>query len=190
MQEDPFEYMKKEEIPKEFYSDLENAPFCSCTFCNKDLLSGSELYMIEKSYKINPVNDKRNTIFEYAICASCSFRKMQAMSEESVQNIQAYMQKKFVIDDWDSSRKLHFERCVVTGKPISELEEYNMIGQFIGNEMIVGQFPVVMSPSIGEELQELLSQQTKDEFDDFMSTINNVPPELKELFKSKRPVLV
>ena len=65
-----------------------------------------------------------------------------------------------------------------------------MIGQFIGNEMIVGQFPVVMSPSIGEELQELLSQQTKDEFDDFMSTINNVPPELKELFKSKRPVLV
>ena len=26
MQEDPFEYMKKEEIPKEFYSDLE------CTF--------------------------------------------------------------------------------------------------------------------------------------------------------------
>ena len=87
--------------------------------------------MIEKSYKINPVNDKRNTIFEYAICASCSFRKMQAMSEESVQNIQAYMQEKFVIDDWDSSRKLHFERCVVTGKPISELEEYNMIGQFI-----------------------------------------------------------
>ena len=79
---------------------------------------------------------------------------------------------------------------MVTGKPISELEEYNMIGQFIGNEMIVGQFPVVMSPSIGEELQELLSQQTKDEFDDFMSTINNVPPELKELFKSKRPVLV
>ena len=37
-----------------------------------------------------------------------------------------------------------------------------------------------MSPSI-ERTQELLSQQTKDEFDDFMSTINNVPPELKEL---------
>ena len=56
--------------------------------------------------------------------------------------------------------------------------------------MVLGHFPILLSPTIGEEIQELLSQETKDEFDDFMNTINEVPPELKELFKTKRPVII
>ena len=83
-----------------------------------------------------------------------------------------------------------FSKCVVTGIPVEDLEEYNIVGQFVGDKMIKGQFPVLMSPSIGDEIQELLSQKTKDEFDDFMSEITGVPPELKELFKIKRPVLI
>jgi len=193
MEDNSFEEIRFDDIPKEFHSDSNNDVFKKCTFCSKDLTTGEDTYMIEKSFKVNPNNGKRNTVFEYAICVSCNLKKMQAMSEESVQNIQNYMAEHFIMEELeaqsDVNRKL-LDKCVATGKPASELEEYNIVGQFVSDKMIVGQFPILLSPSIGEEIQELLSQKTKDEFDDFMDTINDVPPELKELFKTKRPVLV
>ncbi len=182
-----------EDIPEDFHSDLDKKSFCDCTFCGKDLLQGEVSYMIEKSFKVNPNNEKRNTVFEYAICMDCNMRKMEAMSEESVQNIQDYMKENFVLEEWEDQsqkRKDPFAECLVTGTPVEELDEYNIVGQFIGDKMVSGQFPILISPSIGEDIQELLSQQTKDEFDDFMDTITNVPPELKALFKTNRPVFV
>jgi hypothetical protein len=149
--------------------------------------------MIEKSLKINPNNGKKNTVFEYAICMSCNLKKMSAMSSESVSNIKSYMQENFSQEDWElktNSGSNLFEKCAVTGKNVEELSEYNIIGQFFSNKMVLGHFPILLSPAVGEEIQELLSQETKDEFDDFMKTINDVPPELKELFKTKRPVIL
>jgi hypothetical protein len=188
--ENLFDYKKLKKIPKEFHSDLENVPFSTCTFCSKSLLKSHDLYMIEKSYKVNPVNGKKNTLFEYAICLACNIRKMESMSKESIQNIRSYMENNFVLEEWDLQKNNNlFEKCIVTGKPVKELEEYNIVGQFIGDKMIVGHFPILLSPSIGDEIQELLSQKTKDEFDDFMNTINGIPTELKELFKTRRPIL-
>ena len=181
------------EIPKEFYSDSSNSIFKKCTFCNKDLNKVDATYLIEKSFKINPNNGNKNTVYEYAICMSCNLKKMKALSKESLQNIQNYIVDNFVLEElqneFDLDRKL-LDKCAVTGINREDLKEYNVVGQFISDKMIVGKFPILLSPSIGDEIQELLSQKTKDEFDDFMDTINNVPPELKELFKSKRPVLI
>jgi hypothetical protein len=192
MENSDFEQIKLEEIPKTFFSDGEKEPFKSCTFCSEELAATGEPYMIEKSYKINPNNSQKNTVFEYAICMSCNLKKMQAMSAESVANIKAYMEKNFVLDKWEEikTNENKLDACVVTGTHVDELEEYNVVGQFICDQMIVGHFPILLSPSIGDEIQELLSQETKDEFDDFMNTITDVPPELKALFKTKRPVLV
>jgi len=181
-----------EEIPKDFYSDLNQEVFKNCTFCSTDLSAGLVTYLIEKSFKINPSNGKKNTVFEYAICSPCNLKKLEAMSEESVENIKQYMSEHFKFLEFELSNEniAPFSKCVVTGIPVEDLEEYNIVGQFVGDKMIKGQFPVLMSPSIGDEIQELLSQKTKDEFDDFMSKITGVPPELKELFKTKRPVLI
>lgn len=179
-------------IPSEFYSDLEEKPFCNCTFCSKELLGADEPYLVEKSYKVNPNNKQKNTIFEYAICMDCNKRKMNALSKESIQNIQNYMQENFKIENLEEGEEEseYLSKCIVTGTPQAELEEYNIVGQFIGNHMVEGQFPLLVGASVGEDLQGLLSEKTKEEFDDFMDTITGVPPELKELFKSKRPVLV
>ncbi len=192
MEESEFDEIRFEEIPEEFYSDSEKEPFCNCTFCNTNLLDGGTSYMVEKSIKVGS-NGAKNTVFEYAICMSCNLKKMQAMSEESIQNIKAYMAENFVLETLEansSSDREYFSKCIVTGTSIDDLDEYNIVGQFVGDKMIAGQFPILISPVIGEEIQELLSQKTKDEFDDFMNTITDVPPELKELFKVKRPVLV
>ena len=193
MEKQDFESINFQDIPSEFYCDSNDSVFEECTFCRKNLLTCSEAYMIEKSFKINPKNGKKNTVFEYAICMSCNLKKMNAMSSESVSNIKSYMQENFSQEDWElktNSGVNLFEKCAVTGKNVEELSEYNIIGQFFSNKMVMGHFPILLSPSIGEEIQELLSQETKDEFDDFMNTINDVPPELKELFKTKRPVIV
>lgn len=193
MNNDSNDLFSFKEIPQEFHSDLDQKPFCNCTFCGTNLREGEKTYMVEKSIKVNPNNGTKNTAFEYAICMACQQRKMEAMSVESVQNIQNYMMENFVMEEWEeqtNSNQDPFSKCMVTGTPVEELEEYNIVGQFMGDKMVEGQFPILISPSIGEEIQELLSQQTKDEFDDFMDTITNVPPELKELFKTKRPVLV
>ena len=180
------------DIPMDFHSDLDKKPFCDCTFCGNDLMKSEIGYMIEKSFKINLNSSKRNTVFEYAICMDCNMKKMEAMSAESLSNIKQYMADNFLLEELKdhSQNNNPFDRCWVTGKLTEELEEYNIVGHFIKDKMVSGQFPILLSPSIGEEIQDLLSQQTKDEFDDFMDTITNIPPELKALFKTKRPVFV
>ena len=193
MEKQDFDSINFQDIPSEFYCDSNDSVFKECTFCRKNLLTCSETYMIEKSFKINPNNGKKNTVFEYAICMSCNLKKMNAMSSESISNIKSYMQENFSQESFElktNSGSNLFEKCAVTGKNIQELSEYNIIGQFFSKKMVLGHFPILLSPRIGEEIQELLSQETKDEFDDFMNTINDVPPELKELFKIKRPVIL
>ena len=193
MEKQDFDSINFQDIPSEFYCDANGSVFEECTFCRKKMFASSEAYMIEKSFKINPNNGKKNTVFEYAICMSCNLKKMNAMSSESVSNIKSYMQENFSQEDWElktNSGSNLFEKCAVTGKNVEELSEYNIIGQFFSNKMVLSHFPILLSPAIGEEIQELLSQETKDEFDDFMNTINEVPPELKELFKTKRPVII
>jgi hypothetical protein len=178
-------------IPREFFQDAEKKLFTTCSFCEVNL-GETTPYMIEKAFKVHPESGARLTLYEYAICHSCSVKKMEAMSKDSVQNIQRYMQEN-VYSNWDDVRQGeggHLDFCMATGSKISDLSEYSYVGQFIGKKMVVGLFPMAFDASLGEVMQDLLSESTKKEFDDFMDTITSIPPELKELFKEKRPVMV
>lgn len=183
--------LKVIDIPNSFNQDSEGKPFHKCTFCSSELQNSGIPYVVEKSFK-KPLGQKDYvTVFEYAICMNCSIKKMEVISKESMKTIQEYMannvhsmKKQFDLISYDEK----VSKCAVTGKNINELEEYNMVGQFIGDKLILKEFPIIISSEIGEEIQSLLSKETKEEFDKFMDTINDVPPELKELFKTKRPV--
>lgn len=184
---------KYTEIPTNFYQDSEKKPFTNCTFCNVEL-KGDLPYMIEKNFKINLENGIKSTVFEYAICMPCSIKKMNAMSKESVQNIQRYMQENVLEGLMEElQQKKTFEEkiafCAVTGKSKNELSEYSMVGQFVGNQMLLREFPLILSHEVGEEMQNLLSEHTKREFDKFMDTITGIPPELRSLFRTKRPII-
>ncbi len=186
--------VKIEGIPKLFHQDAEGSEFKNCTFCSKALVEDTP-YMIEKFIKANVEKQVKSTLFEYAICIDCSIKKMKAMSEESVANIQRYMKENVMSEvDANASANLNYEqkmeKCPVTGVNRAELEEYSIVGQFVGNKMVVNEFPFVINSTVGESMQDLLSVETKKEFDDFMDTITDIPPELRSLFKSKRPVLV
>lgn len=186
------EEIKLQEIPKDFFQDGEGAEFKRCTFCENDLLAGG-VYLIEKFFKVNPDTGRRYTLYEYAICNSCSQKKMEAMSAESIANIQRYMAEHLDSISNVNTQESYEEKmskCPITGESISNLSEYNVAGQFIGNKMILGAFPIAINPVVGEGMQDLLSEQTKKEFDDFMDTVKGIPPELRSLFKTKRPILV
>ena len=180
------------DIPSVFYQDSEAKPFTNCTFCNKSFQS-QEPYMIEKSFKKNLENNIQSTVYEYAICLECGVKKMNAMSKESIQNIQNYMQEnvfpgfneKIESNSFDEKIK----NCAATGRPKETLSEYTLVGQFLGDKMLLKEFPLILSSEVGEEIQELLSEHTKREFDNFMDTITGIPPELRSLFRSKRPIL-
>jgi len=184
---------KLQDVPAEFFQDAEGAAFTNCTFCGNHF-GGQDPYMIEKAFKVIAASGQRVTLYEYAICTSCSIKKMEAMSEESVKNIKMYMQDHvfggFDEDEPSDDYRDKLIECPATGNRIEGLEEYNYVGQFVGDKMVVGTFPMAIDASLGETMQELLSDSTKKEFDDFMDTITGVPPELRELFKSKRPVMV
>ena len=177
-------------IPKVFHQDGEGSSFEYCTFC-EERLTDIGPYLIEKSMKVNRETGRHYTLYEYAICGNCSRKKMEAMSKESVANIQRYMSENLTVQSLESKAINYEEKiktCPITGKAINELDEYNLVGQFIGNQMILGQFPMAVDATIGEGMQDLLSEQTKKEFDDFMDTVNGIPPELRSLFKTKRPI--
>ena len=67
-----------------------------------------------------------------------------------------------------------------------EQEEYQIYGMFRGGQMIQNQFPYMMSGAALEEIQELLSPETKDEIDRFKDEYFNIPPELADLFRDPK----
>jgi hypothetical protein len=185
--------MEFKDITPNFYQDSNQKPFCECTFCVKNLHESNEPYLIEKSFKRNRESKQLLTVIEYAICLECTIKKTQAISEESRQNIEKYMRENVLNSEGNLPRRNFVEKlefCAATGKNVEDLDEFNLVGQFIGDKMLLSEFPVIMSNEISEEIQGLLSEKTKEEFDKFMDTITGVPPELKELFKTKRPVLI
>ncbi len=188
----------KLDIPKIFYSDADEKPFENCVVCGKDLLHGDETYMVEKVLKTYEGHDFTSTVFEFAICTSCHMKMQEGMSEESMQNMQIYYQNfiqqrgsdsimidlnTFDINDWLS-------KCFFKNTPVTELEEYQVVGMFKGDKLLLNQPPMVMGYEVMEEMSELLSKQTKDEMNGFREKFLGPPPEFSEFIYGKKLIVV
>lgn len=182
-------------IPESFYSDRSGKPIRKCVMCEKDLIASGEPYAIEKAMKRTAEGDVL-TLFEMAICIPCGQRMNQRMSEHSKRVIEEYFESIHLNEkrvglgqeDWqDKWDKV----CVVTGKPLSEVTEFNLIGNFIGDRVIAGIPPVAISGEIMEQLQEKISPETRQEMDDFRDTyLGPDDPQLKALLSETQFVLL
>ncbi|UTW60923.1 hypothetical protein KFE98_12915 [bacterium SCSIO 12741] len=182
------------DIPADFHSYSEEGPFHQCQVCEKELLHSNEDYFIEKAMKrVNSTTEY--VVYEYALCTSCAETLQEKMSEESRLAIKRYMwmqanpmmlqQRMEGNGDW----KEKAGSCLIKGTPKEEVGEYTLCGYFRGNKLLVREFPYMISFEAMDEISELLSEETKDEMDDFKNTYLGGPPELEELFKGK-PLLV
>lgn len=185
------------DIPNQFFSDADGEPFHTCVVCGRNLLEDGTHYVIEKAMKNYEGYDFSSTVFEYAMCMDCYQKMQQGMSEESMQNMQNYYQRivtekgvngmmidlqTFDLNDWLS-------RCFFKEKPVSEMKEYQLIGQFNGNHMVLNTPPMAIGEDVMEEMADLLSEKTKDEMNGFREKFLGPPPEIEELF-SKRKILL
>jgi len=188
----------KLDIPKIFYSDAEEKPFETCVVCGKELLHSNEPYMVEKVLKTYDGHDFTSTVFEFAICTHCHQKMQEGMSEESMQSMQQYYQhfveqrgsdsimidlQTFDINEWMS-------KCFFKNTPVTELKEYQVVGMFKGDKLLLNQPPMVMGSEVMEEMAELLSKKTKDEMNGFREKFLGPPPEFSEFIYGKKLIVV
>ena len=188
---DEFEQDQEQEglpIPEVFLSSDTKGPIDRCIDCDHDLLKGDRYYVIEKVFKRYPAIDKVEVLFEYGICHQCYDQMKHKMSAESMQNLSAYMMENTDFDGLHKRINEHpnepeawLDRCMIKGNPKEEMNEYQMGAFFKGDRLMTNFLPPFMvGGQAMEEMNELLSKETKDEMDDFMDDHFGVPPELRK----------
>ena len=192
----PIQWAVLQDIPEQFYSEESNEPLSHCIMCERYLLEDGTQYMVEKAMRRNPELGTESALFEMAVCLDCAEQQRSQLSTESLANIEAFFKENFrhqqrsAIDlvqgqqasDW-------LTNCSINGTDIEGETEYQLCGLCNGRQMVFGQLPYVLGGTALEALQDLLSEETKDEMNGFTDTYFGLPPELADLFKD-RPVLV
>ena len=90
---------------------------------------------------------------------------------------------------WEEKPEIDLpDECMITRKPKNELDEYMIYAQFRGDKMVKSTMPYLLSGKAMDEIADLLSNQTIDQLDDFMGEYFGGPPELEEIWKTRRPV--
>jgi len=189
---------KKKEIPKDLYSKLTDAPIEKCTFCDKELLESNEDYLIEKVVKRYKQLNSEDVIIEYAICFECLNEVSSSISEESQKFIEEFFLKnmdmtksnimKMLSDNFDF--KEWTNSCVFTGNKKEDLDEYNLIVQCQGRNIVFMICPYMIDSRVFEDLYPKLSKQTKEDYGGFMNKVTDPPPEFEELLKDRPLILL
>jgi hypothetical protein len=88
--------------------------------------------------------------------------------------------------------ELYLKNCAVKGTPVSELDEYQILGYFYGNLMTVDNPPFLLSGAVGDEIMNILSEQTLNEIDDFTGKFLTGPPEFSDFLRTpkRKPVVL
>lgn len=183
------------EIPEVFYSEKTGLMFNECSMCSHVFVEGDS-YIIEKSFKRNKKTTKAELMFEYTLCHQCQENLKSELSEKSIDNIQMYYQ--LYVDFEKRNEKLFSEtnknidnwisKCIITGKPIADEEEFTIGGLFHNHKLVLDAMPFALSAKAIYEMQEILSKKTKDFLDGFQNEI--FPPEIREKLPDGRLILL
>ena len=177
-------------IPDIFRNSDTRGLMTNCIQCDYDLMLGDRYYMIEKVFKRYPALDKVEVLFEYAICSHCYEKMKDALSAESMTNLSLYMMQNTDfqaltqrMEENPEDPEKWLSHCMIKGTPKEEMTEFQMGACFMGDRLITNFTPPFMIGELAmEEMNELLSKETKDEMDGFMDEHFGVPPELRKDF--------
>lgn len=184
-------------IPHIFYSDANDKPFSNCIDCNKYLLTEGQQYIVEKVIKKYKDYDSSDTLFEYAICIACYLKLANSFSKLSIQRTEEYFEKnvdlesrrKNILQKKDDDINEWISNCLIKGTQVEDISEYHIACHCDGNNMILTHLPYLISGEAIEEIQELLSTETRDEIDGFIKDNFDYPPEIKDILKDQ-PVFI
>lgn len=170
-----------QEIPSTFYSFDTELPFTHCIECDCELIESGREYMIEKAIRTYPGYQATDVIFDYAICMSCALDIQQSLSEESLKTMQ-----KFISENMSHRAPSGLtvtemlENCMVSGLPKAECEEFQIFAFCSGAYLDMRVTPYMISGQVLDQMQELLSVETKDELNGFFDKHFSPSPGLME----------
>ena len=172
--------------PPDFNSDETNEPFKVCLICSEDLLHSGVPYSIEKAKKVLETGDEV-TLYEMAICMPCAEQMNKRVSDHSRKVMEEFFEEIGLMELRQNLPKSDNpgawkERCMLSGKPKADIKEYNIVAQMVNGRMMFGMPPMLIDLSVMEPLQEKLSPETKEEFDNFRDEfLAPSDPELRAL---------
>ena len=177
-------------VPEMFHSFTEEGPFSKCTLCNGPLLEDGTPYLIHKAFHRSEV------IFEYAMCLPCRAKMQEELSTESLERINQYMDQfhmedrnEQLLEEYGTEVAPWVSHCFISGKPIKGEDEYHYYAFCDGPDLVFNGLPMALVGGVDEELNELLSQQTRERLDGFVDEQFGLPPELKKPIKGS-PILI
>lgn len=184
-------------IPKLFYDDLTGAMMTRCISCEQDLLSNQLPYFIEKAIKPQLGYEVYATIFEYAMCVTCMQQHKSKISTSSMAHINAYFQKHIdvsrrqylVANELFDDLSLWLDHCVATDKHIKSIGECQIYAQCLGDQLVMGECPYMISGEALDAVVNLLSAETIDAFDKLKDELVG-PSEFQDLLKGGPKVLL
>jgi ATP-dependent Lon protease len=184
-------------IPEAFKSESTGDYLRNCLICDKELIESGEPYMIEKAVRQYHKHEVKDVIFEHAICMKCQQDMSDTMSKESVNKINQYFTGHMNIYERQllmfNNDEIDYEKwltdCIIKHKPVDTFSEYQIYAHCEGEEMVMSIFPFIIGDEALEEMQNLLSKQTKDELDRFMDEYHTGPSEFKDLL-TPRPIFI
>ena len=178
-------------IPKDFLEFETGEHFKRCIQCECDLLEEGTRYIIERSIRRYPGMKASDVVYEYAMCLECVVRQKEEMSSESLQNLESYFLNNMSMEKMKNSYDLDKSTgsCAVYGTGFNEMSEYVSQATCNGKHLDPMMNLMVLGERAMGEMEELISQKTRDEMDDFIDQHFSGPPEWRELLKRK-PVLI
>jgi hypothetical protein len=177
-------------IPEIFKNSDTKGYLTNCIQCDYELLKGDRHYVIEKVFKRYPNLNSKQVLFEYAICSNCYENMKDSLSAESMQNLSNFMMTNVDLTGMQQRIAEHpndpekwMTHCMIKGTAEEDLNEYQVAACFKGDRMVMDFMPPYLLGELAiEEINSILSKQTKEDMDRFMGDIFGIPPELRKDF--------
>lgn len=145
-------------IPRELFSEHDEAPFQRCSDCGSSLQSPESLHLIGKSWRDCEV------VFEFALCMTCGLSLFSQYSEESKKNLAAW----FVpLTGVDARGLLACFRCGGSGADLAEEKSIEAVA--LGDRLV--DEPVLVCGPCTDGAENVLSKKTREAFDEFVRRV-------------------
>ena len=185
------------DIPKMFWSVYSEKPFQSCLKCKVPLVEANT-FVVQKRV----VGDE--TVFEMAMCERCREQMANEFSEETRENLTNHMNEQLLnsaeklaaeadddghivvaeITDDEVGQKMmndSIDHCMMCEKARSECHRYSLMSLCSDDQLIAQVTPIVRTPMMMCEdcegsMSDLVSQKTRDQWNDFVEEHFDGPP--------------
>lgn len=179
-----------------FHSMETSRAFSECSRCGHGLGGNGEGESSE--YLIYKVYGKRDLSMEFAICRRCCLDAQEVTSAESKAAIEKYFNESLMLGyirrlarrpggggfDLESA----IGGCSCCGDDLTRPgDEHTIVARCQGSTMETTIFPLVMCEACEKEVDGLLSEKTRDEWDRFMGELVNDPVPGNEMELPQKP---